>query len=107
MEEITAIKLKNAGVLEGYNGFAYLVWVLEHYNAYSVADLSMDELVPKVAKKFGVSEKAVMHNLTLLLEKSWNSGKDSILKKTFGFCDYMPTLKEFIATLIVITEYSA
>lgn len=104
MEELTVQKLKNIGVLDGYNGFKYLVWILENYDAYSVAYLTMEELVPRVAKEFGVSQKAVLHNIGLVIEQSWNADKDGKLHRLFCFCDYMPTFKEFVATLIVALE---
>ncbi len=106
MKEITAIKLKRIGIKDGYNGFDYLVAVLERYGDFSIADLSMKDITSYLAKEFSVSEKAVLHNLTLVFEKSWSSD-NSPLRMAFSYSREMPTLKEFIATLIVVTECSA
>ena len=107
MKDKTAKKLEEMGILTGYNGFSYMCWIIEHYDAYTVSELAMETLTAQIAKEYKVSKKAVLHNLTLLLEKSWNAGADCALRRTFAFPNYMPTLKEFIATIIVMMEYCA
>ncbi|MBQ9950333.1 MAG: hypothetical protein IJO93_06405 [Clostridia bacterium] len=104
MEDNIAVKLIHFGVLAEYNGFNYMCWILKKYNSYNVSEFTMNALTSELSEAFSVSRKAVLHNLTLLLERSWNS-KDSLLHDIFNVYDYMPTLKEFIATLIILEEY--
>lgn len=107
MKDDAVKKLKILGVSTGYNGFNYLVWILKSYDSYNVEKMKMVCITKLLAEKFEVSEKAVLHNLTLLLERSWSGENSLALKRVFGFCEYMPTLKEFISTLIVASEFIA
>ena len=103
MERSAEYKLNALGIPRTYNGFAYMCCILESYSASDEHDLHMRDVLKRVAESFGVTEKTVISNLTLLAKRACES---PAFAQRFGW-DCPPTLKEFIFSLIVLSEQTA
>lgn len=92
-------RLIEAGIPQGYNGFKYMVWLLEHLNKNDVCNYSMGKIADMLSEEFSISPKVALNNIALLSERAWENDKTHCM---FADNSYRPSVKEFVITLVMM-----
>ena len=102
MEKSAERKLDYLGIPRGYEAYSYFCSLITSHKASELSLLTLKEVEKELSHEFGVSEKAVIHNLTLLRMRAWSKG---VFGNKMNW-QTEPTLKEFVFSVLVMAEYA-